>query len=267
MSHLKKHVLSLAFSLSIAILAPSWARAETISMTIALGGGATFSVDTVATATATGYTVDAGGLSIINAFLAANGSEYQFGSSTGSTTSLGGSSNFPGDSTQGRLTLTGEIHSVAGGGPDTVLTITETETDFTAPTGPTGMLRSSSTGNFTNQPAGAGHMATSMFDAVGPAMYSVHSAGTAPNPAGGTGAMPMAPVSTLYTLTNVITFSLTPTGGNDVVDSFGVTATITAQSAVPEPASFVTLATGIPISIVAIQLLHRRRLARRRRSS
>jgi hypothetical protein len=266
MSHLKKHPLSLALCLSLAILAPSWARAETISMTITLGGGATFMVDTVATASATGYTVDAGGLSIINAFLSANGSEYQFGSSAGSTTSLGGSSNFPGDSTQGRLSLTGEIHSIAGGGLNSVLTITETESDFTAPTGPTGMLKSSSTGNFANQPAGAGHMATSMFNALGPGMYAVDSNNIAPNPGGGTGEMPVAPVSTLYTLTNVIMFGLTPTSGNDVVDSFGVTATITAQSTVPEPASFVTVATGIPISIIAIQLLRRRRLAGRRRS-
>jgi hypothetical protein len=71
----------------------------------------------------------------------------------------------------------------------------------------------------------------------------------------------------LYTLTNIITFGLGSTSGEDIVDSFGVTATITAQSTVPEPATFVTVATGIPISIVAIQLLRRRRLAGRRRSS
>jgi hypothetical protein len=258
MSQHKKHLLSFALSLSIAILAASGARAETISMTITLGGGASFLVDTVAAATATGYTVDAAGQAAINAFLATNGSEYQFGSPS-STTALGGSSNFPGSSTQGQLTLTGEIHSVAGGGLDKVLTITESEADFTAPTGPKGMLLSASTGNFTNQPAGVAHTATSMFNASAPGMYAVKSSSTDPNPGGGKADMSIAPVSTLYTLTNIITFGLASTSGDDIVDSFGVTATI--QAAVPEPATFVSVLTGIPFPIV-LELL-RRRLRRR----
>jgi hypothetical protein len=47
------------------------------------------------------------------------------------------------------------------------------------------------------------------------------------------------------------------------VDSFGVTATITAQSTVPEPVSFVIMLLGIPMPIVAVALLRRRRAAAR----
>jgi len=223
-------------------------------MTISLGGGATFLVDAVATATATTYTVDAPGLAAVNGFLTANGSEYQF-------VSLGGSSNFPGNAMQGNLVATGEIHSAVGGGPDTVLKLTETEADFTSPTGPSGTLKSSSTGNFTNQPAGGGHTASSAFNATSTPTYSVLSSMLAPNGEAGAGSVGIAPVSTLYMLTNIATFGLSPAGPiNDIVDSFGVTATITAS--VPEPASLVTMLMGIPLPLVVLGLLRRRRLAR-----
>jgi len=247
--------LSLALSALVGLITTSGARAETISMTISLGGGATFLVDAVATATATTYVVDAPGLAAVNAFLTTNGSEYQF-------VSLGGSSNFPGNSTQGNLVVTGEIHSAVGGGADAVLKLTETEADFTSPTGPTGTLMSSSTGNFTNQPAGKGHTASSAFNATSTPTYSVLSSGVPVNGESGAGSVGIAPVSTLYTLTNVATFGLSPAGAtNDIVDSFGVTATITAQ-VVPEPASLVTMLMGIPLPLVVLGLLRRRRLAR-----
>lgn len=262
----RRLLLSLALSALVGLITTSGARAETISMTISLGGGATFLVDGVATATAQGYTVDAGGLAAINSFLLANGSQYQFGTlvPVPSTSSLGGSSNFPGTALQGQLAVTGEIHSVAGGGTDTVLKITETEAGFTSPTGPTGTLRSSSSGNFTNQPAGGGQTALSMFNATSTPTYTVLSTGTAVNPGTNTGpvSVGIAPVSTLYTLANVITFGLAHiTSGSDIVDSFGVTATITA-AAVPEPASLVTMLLGIPLPLVVLGLLRRRRLAR-----
>jgi hypothetical protein len=225
-------------------------------MTISLGGGATKDVDLVATPGATTYAVDAPALASINSFLSLNGSAYQF-------LSLGGSSNFllPGNATQGQLVVTGEIHSVVGGGSDTVLKLTELEHDFTSPTGPSGTLMSSSTGNFTNQPLGKGHTASSAFNATStlPLPYSVLSSGTTVNGENGGGSALIAPVSTLYTLTNVITFGLSLAGTNDIVDSFGVTATI---STVPEPASLVTMLMGIPLPLVVLGLLRRRRLAR-----
>jgi hypothetical protein len=60
-------------------------------------------------------------------------------------------------------------------------------------------------------------------------------------------------------LANVITFGLTPQAGLNVVDSFGVTATI-SPSAVPEPASFVTMLMGVSFPLVTVGLLRRRAL-------
>jgi len=234
-------------------LSATGARAETITMTI-MTSSTTIPVDVFAVPGSNTYTVDAAGLASINALLVAAGSEYQlFG--------LGGSSNFPGNATQGNLVMTGEIHSVVGGGSDTFLKITESEGDFTAPTGPNGTLLSSSTGNFTNQPAGGGHTASSAFNATSTPTYSVLSSTTAPNGEAGGASVGIAPVSTLYTLTNVITFGLSPAGAsNDVVDSFGVTATI--NTVVPEPSSWVMFLGSMPLPLVVAGFLRRhRRLA------
>jgi len=251
MVKLRRGLFSLAVIALVGIMAGE-ARSAPISMTIDVTGGSIL-VDLVATSTPTTYVVDQPGLDSINSSLAALGSEYRF-------IALGGSSNFPGDATQGQLVLTGEIHSVGTAGADSFLKITETETEFTSPTGPSGTLNSSSTGNFTNQPAGGGHTALSMFNATTAGPYSVLSAATTPNPAGGMTSVGVAPVSTLYTLTNVATFGLAHPGATspDIVDSFGVTATI---AAVPEPSSSVMLLMGLPVPLVLAGLLRRYRRA------
>jgi len=244
-------MLSLALSFLVGVIATE-AQAAPITMTIDTTGGS-FLVDLVATSTPTTYNVDAPGLAALNAFLLGVGSEYQF-------VSLSGSSNFPGNASLGNLVLTGEIHSAVGGGPDAFLKITESEDSFTSPTGPSGTLDSSSTGNFTLQPAGGGHTASSAFNATSTPTYAVLSSGLAVNGQAGAASVGVAPVSTLYTLTNVITFGLAAAGANDVIDSFGVTATITA-TAVPEPSSSVMLLMGLPVPLVLAGLLRRYRRA------
>jgi len=255
LSNMPKHrrlFWSLALSALIGLMA-SEARAETITMTLTVGGGPSFVVDAVAVVGATTYNVDSTGIAAINSFLATNGSEYRF-------VSLGGSSNFPGDPTQGQLVATGEIHSVGTAGANAVLSLSESEAGFTSPTGPSGTLMSSSTGNFTNQPAGGGHTASSSFNAIVTPTYSVLSTTTNPNGAAGAASVGVAPVPTLYKLDNAITFGLAhpASTGPDIVDSFGVTATIRAN-AVPEPASLVTMLTGLPLPLVVVGLLRRRR--------
>jgi len=253
-------------------LATNEASAAPIMMDIYLGGGPPvpgvnfLDITPFAVATPQGFTVDAAGLTAVNLFLAAAGSEYRFGTLAGATSNLGGTSNFPGDPTQGQLAVTGEIHSVSGGG-NAFLQLTEFETGFTSPVGPSGTLSSSSTGNFTNQPAGGGHTALSMFNAIATPSYTVLSTMTGPNPGinGGPVSIAVAPVSTFYTLTNQITFGLSAVGVTvpprpDIVDSFGVTATITA-AVVPEPTSMVVMLTSIPLPLLVLALLRRRRRA------
>jgi len=255
MLRLRAHIrLGLGLGLLLTLMAGT-SRAELITMTVTDSSGS-FLVDLVATPGATTYNVDAFGLFVINSTLAAQGSEYQF-------FSLGGSSNFPGNSAQGNLVLTGEVHSVVGGGTDSFLTITESESGFTSPAGSSGLLMSASTGNFTNEPAGGGHTAQSQFT-IGPPgpttstpIYSVLSSGVDVNPEGGVGSAIISPVSTPYTLTNNITFDLARAKANDVIDSFSVTATLTA-TAIPEPASLVLLMTGAPLAILVVTRRRRR---------
>jgi hypothetical protein len=236
--------LRLGLSLGLLLtLMTGTTRAEFISMTMTDSSGSTI-LDFVATSTATTYNVDSFGLFVINSILSSQGSEYQF-------FSLGGSSNFPGDSAQGNLVLTGEVHSVVGGGNDSFLQVTESESGFTYPTGSLGSLMSASTGNFTNQAAGGGHTAASLFNTTSTPIYSVFSTTTAVNPEGTTGFAIVSPATTLYTLTNAITFDLGVAGANDVIDSFSVTATLTA-TAVPGPPSFVLLMTGAPLVILVV---------------
>jgi hypothetical protein len=252
-SSMQKHrrlLWSLGLSALVGLMAGE-VRAETILMTIDITGHS-FDVTAVANSTATTFSVDAVGLAAINGFLSTNGSQSQL-------TTLGGSSNFPGNASQGNLVLTGEIHSAVGGGSDSFLKITETESDFTSPTGPNGVLMSSSTGNFTNQPAGGGHTASSAFNATSTPTYSVFSSGIPANGEAGGASIGLAPVSTLYMLTNIATFGLAHAGStNDIVDSFGVTAVVTTV-AIPEPASLVTMLMGIPLPLMLYGLVRRRR--------
>jgi hypothetical protein len=222
-------------------------------MSIDIGGGP-FSIDPFVIApgpTATDYgVVD---LVSLNATLTGLGSAYQFDS-------LGGSSNFPGDSTQGFLSVNGGIKILAGAAGSTILILTAFEDGFTAPTGPSGTLASTSTGNFNNQVAGAGHTASGAFNATSTPTYAVLSSGTGVNPETGSASVGIAPVAALYTLTNVITFGLTPSASAVVSDGFS--AQVTISSVVPEPASLVTMLTAIPLPLVVLGLLRRRRLAR-----
>jgi hypothetical protein len=224
-------------------------------MSIDLGGGP-FSIDPFVLAPGPGLN-DYGVVDLIslNATLAALGSAYQFDS-------LGGSSNNPGlpfgAGNQGFLKVNGGIKIVPGvGGGNTFLQLIETQDGFTDPTGVSGTLVSSSTGNFLNQAAGAGHEASSAFNATTTPTYSVLSSGTGANPQTGMEDVGVAPVSTLYTLTNVITFGLTPNGTTVVSDGFSVQATI---SAVPEPATWVTMLTAFPLPVILMGLMRRSRV-------
>jgi hypothetical protein len=236
-------------------LATAPVQAETITMTVTIGGGPSFVTDPFNTGVPASnvYNVDpVAGIPALNAFLAANGSEYQF-------ISLSGSSNFPG-TTQGQLVLSGEVQSVGPG--NAVLMITESESAFTSPTGPSGTLKSSSSGNFTNQPAGGGHTADSMFNSTTTPLITVHSTGTSVNQGTNNGptSVAVAPVATLYTLTNNITFGLSAGSTTAPIDdTFGVTGTITANSSVPEPASLLMMLTGMPIPLVLAGWLRSRR--------
>jgi len=251
---MKRHRgLLLALALSAVMgLSASPAQAELISITVSITGGPSLNVDALATPGATTYNVDSPGLTTLNLFLKNHGSEYTFAG-------LSGSSNYTGGSADGQLQLNGLVSSIRSG--NSGLTITETEGGFTSPTGASGTLLSSSSATFTGQAAGAGQMASSAFNSTSTPTYSVLSTTTDPNSPGGGSSAAVAPVPTLYTLTNVLTLGLSHGSTNSPVsDSFGVSATISAVS-VPEPGSLVTMLIGMPLPLVVLGLLRRRRAA------
>jgi hypothetical protein len=140
------------------------------------------------------------------------------------------------------------------------LTLTETETGFSVPSGSgPGLLKSSSTGNYDDAGPGNSHSANSSFDALTTSTYAVTSLSTGPDPEIGSASLAI-PFSSPYDLSNFISFSLSPSSTSEPNDSFGVTAKVTGGS-VPEPASVITMSVGL-LPLMGIVLLRRRHRAK-----
>ncbi len=239
----------LACSLALLGSTDQAARAETISISITLGNGDVIPVDALILGGATPTFYGNVDIATLNSFLSADGSAYQF-------SALGGSSNYSGASSGGTLTLTGGISIPAGMTGNTGLTITETESGFITPSGPSGTLASSSTGNFNDAGTGNYHTAFSSFNALPPTpTYTVASTKPGPDFEGGGSSTTITSFSTPYTLTNSISFNLVPSSSTPT-DGFSVTVKATA---VPEPASLVTMAIGLPLPLLGLAWLRRRR--------
>ena len=142
-------------------------------------------------------------VAVLNATLENLGSAYQFAG-------IGGSSNWSGAPTGGTLSLSGGIYLPKGATGSRDLTITESEGGFNSPGGFSGTLASSSTGNFNDAGVGNFHSVDSMVNTITTPTYVIASKNTGPDPEGGS-ASASIPVLTLpYSLTNSISFSLTP---------------------------------------------------------
>jgi hypothetical protein len=127
--------------------------------------------------------------------------------------------------------------------------------------GNNGELNSSSSATFTNQPTGGGNTITSSYNASSTSPYSVLSS-QPPNPnSASNSATPLAigtvgPAS--YSLGNVVSFALSAGSTTTPIrDQFTTSAVVTA--AIPEPASMVMFLTGMPLPLVVVGLLRRRR--------
>ncbi len=245
-------LMGVACGLAMLPVANRAARAESIDIVISVPGFSIV-VDPLATGgTSTNYgTVD---IVTLNTFLAVDGSAYQF-------SGLGGSSNWSGAPGGGILSLTGAISIPAGTPGSTSLNITETESGFNSPSGFSGTLQSSSSATLNDAGTGNFHMADSTFNSTpSTASYLVASSpSTGPNSPGGFASVSIPSFGTApYMLTNFISFSLTPSLTSSPVDNFGVTAKATA-TAIPEPVSVVTMLIGLPLPLVGLAWLRRRR--------
>jgi len=196
-------------------------------------------------------------LTVLNGNLA--GSGYSF-------TGLGGSSNNGFSTNMAFVADSGTLQFTAGGigGP---LTIIVTEDGFTAPasgasntlmstqgatfTGTTTTSSQSDVGNFKDAGAVNQNLPTSPATLFGTTMAAQSASATAGLP---TYAIP-------FTLTSTTTINMgaasSTSPGNDVFTS---TTSVSAQ-VVPEPASMILMLTGMPLPLVVMGLLRRRRAA------
>jgi len=238
------------------VLGGGESRAESITMTI-VANGVTIPVDPLILSGADSQNYGTVDLTTLNSLLIGAGSAYQF-------SALGGSSNWSGAPDGGVLNLSGGIFIPKGATGNTDLTITESEDGFISPSGPTGSLVSGSTGNFAAAGPGNSHDASSSYTGLGTVTagpYAVTSTkiGSDPETGGATAGIPT--FVTPYSLQNFISFHLTPSATNSPTDGFSVNATVTANPAVPEPTSIITMALGLPFPLVLYLAWLRRRHA------
>jgi len=192
-------------------------------------------------------------LNAINSFLTSNGSGITFNA-------LGASSNFPGGTpipTQATLSENGQAVLVGGGA--TAITVRTDETGFTTPSGIAGTLTSLPSLSFNNVSTGS-LVSSSSYNATNTSPYTSVSTGPALNPGAPPSAATSLNIGTIvsgYTLDNSGVVDMTgSTPGTGTYTNFSVSATVTA---VPEPAGLLLMLTGLPMPLVVMGLLRRRR--------
>jgi len=195
-------------------------------------------------------------------------------SATGLTlTGLNSVTNNPGTSIA-TMSISGTAAVVGTSTDKFLVTITTSQTDFTSPTGPVGMLANSESSTITNTTGAAGDMQSvkswynpaNTIAAAGPATplgsYPLPVTGTTPLSLSSptfTAGVSVAP--TPYALVNQVMIQITGGGSTpNAKDVFGSATTLTAGG-VPEPASIVMFLTGMPLPLVVVGLLRRRRRA------
>jgi len=238
-------------------------NAATMSLTVLLDGSPAYSV-TGATATSVSAVV-----SDLNTAL--NGSGYSF-------SSLSGASNNPG--TQGPvggfISDSGNLSYDPAGGTGGVLTIIVTEDGFTSPASGTGnVLTSAATSNYSGTGAGTtsplaptyqtylGNFSDSSSPAVTAAtpIISQASNGTAQDSHSDSTTVGLGLYTVPYTLSSTTVISMNSSTALPSNNVFTGKTSVLASGTVPEPASLVMLVTGMPLPLVVMGLLRRRRAA------
>lgn len=245
----------LLFSLGLAAMAglmAGEARSETLTLSVFAG------TDTTAPAiysTVGGATSVAADTTILNGALAGAGfGAYSFNGLTGS-------SNNPGSTEVGTgafiLTAGTLIVTAGGSGEGTPITVTLTEGGFTLPSnGPT--LSDTATANIGG--ATGSQSSTGVFtDALGASVATPTGLLTASGSE--TTSSPLGAYMTPYTLDSQTTLSLTSVSRNPLVPGANGFTQLVSVGAIPEPASLVLMLTGMPLPLVVLGLLRRRRAA------
>jgi hypothetical protein len=240
-------------------LSASESRAETMTLTVSLNGTQIYSVTGADSQSVTADTSTGGALN--SALL---GTGYVFTGLSGSsnwTSTTGGSFSFVSDS---------GILQAAAGGTGGTLTIVVSEDGFVSPASGTGnQLISNQTAIFTGATSSSTQTYVGNFTDSGSVNQNLGTSpasllGTTSAAQAATGTLALGAYATPFTLTNTTTITLgsastDPTFPGNV--NFTGTTSVTAGGVIPEPASLVMMVTGMPLPLVVMGLLRRRRAA------
>jgi hypothetical protein len=224
------------------------ANAGDLTLTVSWTGGS-FSfdfTDPIASGDSNTNFLNVADTTALNSNIAASG--YQF-------TGLTANTNNPGDPGGAILRVTGVAFLTGDVAPPSALTITASQTEFTSPSGP-GLLASQATANFTRADAGSSQSSNGQLDLQPPTptLTFLPDVGSDRNAIGATGS------AAGYTLSAQVNITLVGASGTSGAgDQF--TNNVAFLSVVPEPASLVMMVTGMPLPLVVMGLLRRRRAA------
>ncbi|MHB1562221.1 MAG: PEP-CTERM sorting domain-containing protein [Isosphaeraceae bacterium] len=251
---MKKHRgLFLAFGLlGLLGMLPQAADAGTITMTISWSGGSiTIKPGTAFAQTGSSNTQLTVNTSALNNTLKTDHVNLSFSGLGASTQN--GSLAYP---TSGLLSENGTIAYAANGGTINTVSISTSLSGFTAPTG-TGTIDSSTTVNMQQTNAGDSQGASTSYNNSTVTTFSPYTSTGSTNqtPAFTPVMKSVGTVASGYELDNSATIKLT--AGQD---QFSVATQLTAQS-VPEPTSIILMLTSMPLPLVVMGLIRRRRRA------
>lgn len=251
---MKKHRgLFLAFGLlGLLGMLPQAADAGTITMTISWSGGSiTIKPGSSFAQTGSNNTQLTVNTTALNNTLKTDGVNLSFSGLNASTQN--GSLAYP---TSGLLTEGGTAAFAANGGSINTVTISTVLSGFTAPTG-TGSVDSSTTVNMQQTNKGDSQGASTSYNGSTVTTFPTYVSTGPQNQAPGipTVIKGVGTVASGYELDNSATIKLT--AGQD---QFSVATQLTGQS-VPEPASIILMLTSMPLPLVVMGLIRRRRRA------
>jgi len=233
------------------------ARAETLTLSVFAGTDTTAPAIYSVVGGSTAVSADTG---ILNGNLAAAGfGAYSF-------SNLGGSSNNPGSSATGdqggAFILTSGNLSVSpgGSGESTPITVVLTEGGFVLPTSSPSLVETG-TVNFAGA-TGSLDSAGVLTDATGASTtVSIPTLTETSSPPSSSGSTSPGTYVTPFTLDSQTTLVLDAATGLNGSNGFSQKLQLTASGAIPEPASLVMMLTGMPLPLVVVGLLRRRRAA------
>jgi PEP-CTERM motif len=229
----------------------------TLVVTASDGNSALIAGGPLGTYTNNGNTLTITEVYALNTFLAANGSAVQFNG-------LQASSSFApmsGSAVGAFVTQTGSVFydtTIAGNG---IVTVQAFQSGWLLPTLMTGLIQSDSTANFTFATAGSSQTFTSTYNGtLSTVPETSTSTGVAQNGYYLKAASTIPSFATPFMISNLMALDILPDANAQSTDGFSGSTTISAAS-VPEPASMMLMAMGMPLFLVFSAWLKRRRAA------